>query len=127
MGLVEKTGFDGVFSFCFSPRKHARASTLPGTVPHDVASRRLHELQALQKTITRQKLRDLEGSKAEVLVEGFSKNSSEELTGRTRTNRIVNFRGTPDSIGKLVEIEIVKGYANSLRGAEPKLEGGTPC
>ena len=42
------------------------------------------------------------------------------LTGRTRTNRIVNFKGTPDMIGKLVEVEIVKGYANSLRGSIEK-------
>ncbi|OPY64268.1 MAG: (Dimethylallyl)adenosine tRNA methylthiotransferase MiaB [Syntrophorhabdaceae bacterium PtaU1.Bin034] len=122
MELVEKTGFDGVFSFCFSPRKYAKASALPDRVPRDVALGRLHELQALQRTITREKFRSMEGSKAEVLVEGLSKNSSDELTGRTRTNRIVNFKGAGEMIGRLVELEIVKGYANSLRGADPKLK-----
>jgi tRNA-2-methylthio-N6-dimethylallyladenosine synthase len=62
----------------------------------------------------------MEGSKAEVLVEGASKNSSEDLTGRTRTNRIVNFKGTPDMIGKLVEVKVVEGCANSLRGSIEK-------
>ena len=46
MALVERIRFDGVFSFCYSPRKFARASTLPGTVPREVASARLQELQS---------------------------------------------------------------------------------
>ncbi len=120
MDLVERVAFDGVFSFCFSPRKYARASKLPDSVARDEARARLQALQAAQKAITMSKSRDMEGSRAEVLVEGLSKNSSEELTGRTRTNRIVNFRGTPDMIGKLVEVEIVKAYANSLRGLSVK-------
>jgi len=127
MELVERVGFDGVFSFCFSPRRHTRASQLPHTVPVDIARGRLVELQAVQKGITREKFKKLEGSRAEVLVEGTSKNSSEELAGRTRTNRIVNFRGPASMIGRLVELEIAKGYANSLRGAEPKLKEASLC
>ncbi len=119
MSLVERVGFDGVFSFCFSPRKFSRAATLPRPVPKDVAAERLQRLQKTQKAITRERLRSSEGSRVEVLVEGLSKNSEEELTGRTRTNRIVNFKGARDMIGKLVEVEIVKGYANSLKGALP--------
>jgi tRNA-2-methylthio-N6-dimethylallyladenosine synthase len=64
----------------------------------------------------------MEGVETEVLVESTSKNSSDDLTGRTRTNRIVNFRGAKDMIGKLVDLRIVRGYANSLRGAEPRLK-----
>ncbi len=122
MRFVEETGFDGVFSFCFSPRKFTRAAMLPDAVPRATARARLYELQALQKDITRERYRSMEGFRAEVLVEGLSKNSREELTGRTRTNRIVNFRGVPEMVGKLVELQITKGYANSLRGAEPKLK-----
>ncbi|MGD0487451.1 MAG: tRNA (N6-isopentenyl adenosine(37)-C2)-methylthiotransferase MiaB [Syntrophorhabdales bacterium] len=127
MELVERVGFDGVFSFCFSPRSHTRASQLPHMVPADIARGRLRELQAVQKAITREKFKTLEGSRAEVLVEGTSKNSPEELAGRTRTNRIVNFRGPASMIGRLVELEIAKGYANSLRGAEPKLKEASLC
>jgi tRNA-2-methylthio-N6-dimethylallyladenosine synthase len=76
----------------------------------------------VQKRIPREKFGAMEGARAEVLVEGTSKNSPEELAGRTRTNRIVNFRGPASMIGKLVELKIAKGYANSLRGAEPKLK-----
>ena len=122
MTLVERVRFDGVFSFCFSPRKFTHAVSLPGAVPREIASARLHDLQSLQKAITREQFRGAEGIRFEVLVQGLSKNSQADLTGRTRTNRIVNFKGTPAMIGKLVEVEIVKGYANSLRGADPKLK-----
>ncbi len=122
MSLVQRIRFDGVFSFCFSPRRFTRAARLPGAVSRDVAASRLRELQSLQKTITRDRLRSTEGSRVEVLVEGLSKNSREELTGRTRTNRIVNFGGAPEMIGKLVEVGIVRGYANSLKGADPELK-----
>jgi tRNA-2-methylthio-N6-dimethylallyladenosine synthase len=122
MNLVERMRFDGVFSFCFSPRKFTCATSLPGAVPRTVASARLHDLQSLQKAITAEEFRCAEGLRSEVLVEGPSKNSQADLTGRTRTNRIVNFKGTPAMIGKLVEVDIVKGYANSLRGAGPKLK-----
>jgi tRNA-2-methylthio-N6-dimethylallyladenosine synthase len=122
MDLVERTGFDGVFSFCYSPRKHTKAALLPGMVPAEVARRRLHELQAFQKGITRARFVEMEGAVVEVLVEGVSKNSQADLTGRTRTNRIVNFRGSAPMVGKLVDVTIIRGYANSLRGAEPKLK-----
>jgi len=122
MELVARTGFDGVFSFCFSPRTHTAASTLPHRVAPDVARGRLQALQALQKGVTRERLTHMEGLKTEVLVEGLSKQSREDLTGRTRTNRIVNFKGPAGMVGKLVEVRITRGYANSLRGAEPKLK-----
>jgi tRNA-2-methylthio-N6-dimethylallyladenosine synthase len=95
---------------------------LPHRTPADVARGRLHELQAVQKRITWEKFEGLEGTRAEVLVEGTSKNSPAELAGRTRTNRIVNFLGPASMVGKLVELQIAKGCANSLRGADPKLK-----
>jgi tRNA-2-methylthio-N6-dimethylallyladenosine synthase len=57
-----------------------------------------------------------------------SKNSDEDLMGRTRTNKIVNFKGDgKGTIGRLVMVNIVKGYANSLKGEKPEFEGGTTC
>jgi tRNA-2-methylthio-N6-dimethylallyladenosine synthase len=69
----------------------------------------------------------MEGKKTEVLVETTSKNSEEELSGRTRTNKIVNFKGTKNLINNLVEVDIIKGYANSLKGENPNPKGGIPC
>jgi tRNA-2-methylthio-N6-dimethylallyladenosine synthase len=88
---------------------------------------RLRHFQSVQKSITFAKNKELEGKRVEVLVEDVSKNSGDDLTGRTRTNKIVNFKGSRDMINKLVEVDIVKGYANSLRGENPKAKGGRLC
>ncbi|VTN15004.1 (Dimethylallyl)adenosine tRNA methylthiotransferase MiaB [Raoultella terrigena] len=56
------------------------------------------------------------GTTQRILVEGTSRKSIMELTGRTENNRVVNFEGTPDMVGKFVDVEIVDVYTNSLRG-----------
>jgi tRNA-2-methylthio-N6-dimethylallyladenosine synthase len=114
--LISDIQFDGLFSFVYSPRKHTAASTLPDSVPRNVAVERLRLLQDTQKAITLKKHKAMEGRVTEVLVEGPSKNSNDEVMGRTRTNKIVNFAGDQDTVGTLVDVEIVRGYANSLRG-----------
>lgn len=127
MALVEEVRFDGLFSFCYSPRPETQAARLPDTVPKEIALRRLTRLQGMQKIITREKNCELEGSTVQVLVEGPSKSSIQEFTGRTRTNRIVNFLGNKDMVGSLVELEVIKGYANSLRGAIPTPKEDVTC
>ena len=116
MKLMETVGFDGIFSFIYSPRKFTAAATLPGRVPPDVARVRLSRFQGRQKELTLESNRRMEGKRVEVLVEGQSKNSPDELSGRTRTGKIVNFKGDQGMVYKLVEVDIIKGYANSLRG-----------
>ncbi|MDD5007830.1 MAG: tRNA (N6-isopentenyl adenosine(37)-C2)-methylthiotransferase MiaB [Syntrophorhabdaceae bacterium] len=127
MDLIEDIQFDGIFSFIFSPRKFTHASTLSGEVPRAAALERLHHLQKLQREITLSKNKAMEGKTTEVLTENISKNSKEELTGRTRTNKIVNFYGPQTMMNRLVEVAIVKGYANSLKGGEPKLKEVQVC
>lgn len=116
MQLIKDIEFDGLFSFAYSPRKYTAASALPDEVPRDIAQKRLKHLQETQKAITLKKNRMIEGGIVEVLVEGLSRNSNEDLTGRTRTNKVVNFAGNEDMVGRLVYVRIVKGYANSLKG-----------
>jgi len=127
MNLIAEMQFDNIFSFAYSPRKFTGAATLPGAIPKDLATERLHHFQEVQKSITIAKNKRMEGKRVEVLVEDISKNSEEELMGRTRTNKIVNFKGTRDMIKNLVEVDIIKGYANSLKGENPKAKGGIPC
>ena len=62
------------------------------------------------------------GTEQRVLVEGPSKKDIMELTGRTENNRIVNFQGSPDMIGKFVDIKITDVYTNSLRGEVVRTE-----
>jgi len=116
VGLVKKVEFDGIFSFAYSKRKNTAASEFEGEVPRDEAFKRLAYLQAIQRDITLKKNQATEGMVFDVLVEGGSKNSRDDLTGRTRHNRIVNFRGDLQMIGRLVKVKVLKGYANSLRG-----------
>ncbi|MBP1734123.1 MAG: tRNA 2-methylthioadenosine synthase [Deltaproteobacteria bacterium] len=127
MGLVNDVRFDGLFSFAYSPRKFTAAANLPDEVTREMAFERLTRLQKYQKSITLECNKAMEGKVTEVLVEDRSKHSREEMTGRTRTNKIVNFQGSSDMIGSLVEVEIVKGYANSLKGEVRKPTGGRTC
>ncbi len=116
MEVVRTVRFDGIFSFKYSPRPMTLASTFKDQVPEDIKQRRLEELQRLQKDITAEKNRSLVGRTMEVLVEGRSKQDASELTGRTTCNRIVNFPGSPELVGKMVGVFITHGYSNSLRG-----------
>lgn len=107
--------FDEMFSFKYSDRPGTKAASLPAKVPEQVSLRRLQELQSLQRKITHQKNKAYEGKVVEVLVEGESKNCPAESTGRTRTNRIVNFPGI-FAPGSLVNVQIKQAFAHSLRG-----------
>jgi tRNA-2-methylthio-N6-dimethylallyladenosine synthase len=114
--LMEKIRFDLLFSFKYSARAGTAAQKLKDTVPEIEKKQRLKDLQALQNTHTQEIHSALEGSVQEVLVEGRSKNSEHDMTGRTRSWKIVNFKGRPDWAGKLVNVEITRGYLHSLRG-----------
>jgi tRNA-2-methylthio-N6-dimethylallyladenosine synthase len=116
LDMVRAIGFHGFFSFKFSPRPGTAASKLEDSVPLDEKARRLAELQEMQKPVTLKQNRGFEGRSMEVLVESTSRKSPDELTGRTRTNHVVNFPCERESIGKFVTVVIERGYANSLRG-----------
>jgi tRNA-2-methylthio-N6-dimethylallyladenosine synthase len=114
--VVEQVQFDDLFSFKYSDRPYTRAAEFQDKVPEEVSRRRLMELQARQRRITVKHNKTWEGREVEVLVEGWSKENTEENMGRTRTNHIVNFPGADDPIGSLVQLRIVKVFAHSLRG-----------
>jgi tRNA-2-methylthio-N6-dimethylallyladenosine synthase len=116
LDLMEKVQFDDLFSFKYSPRKETRAAQFEDKVEEKVKQERLSILQEIQKETTLRKNQELEGRVEEVLVEGSSKQSTQDVTGRTRSNKIVNFGGDLDLVGKLVPVRIVKAYAHSMRG-----------
>ena len=119
---MEKVRFDDLFSFKYSPRKGTRAAQLQNQVEEDVKQDRLSILQKIQRKITFERNQASEGRLEEVLVEGRSKQSDQDMTGRTRSNKIVNFLGDTNLVGKLVSVKILKAYPHSLRG-----EVGLPC
>ncbi len=116
MELVRAVQFDDIFSFKYSNRPQTPASNFPNQVAEEEKTRRLTELQAYQKKVTLSKHQTLVGSVQQVWVEGNSKKSSQDQMGRTRTNKIVNFPGSPDLLGKTVPVRIEKAYINSLKG-----------
>jgi tRNA-2-methylthio-N6-dimethylallyladenosine synthase len=116
MELMQVVEFDALFSFKYSPRFGTRAAAWPDDIAPAVKQRRLERLQALQREITLKKNRCLAGEIKEILVEGYSRHLPNQMTGRTRCNRIVNFAGEGDIIGKIVQVRITEGLQNSLRG-----------
>ena len=116
LDLMEKVQFDDLFSFKYSLRKGTRSAQFEDRVEEKVKQERLSILQEIQKEMTLRKNRELEGRVEEVFVEGMSKQSTQDVTGRTRSNKVVNFEGDLDLVGKLVPVRIVKAYAHSLRG-----------
>lgn len=120
MTLMEAVQFDNLFSFKYSEREGTAAAGFDRQVPEKVKGERLQQLQALQEKHTQVRNRMLEGRVAEVLVEGKSKNSEHDMTGRTGSNKIVNFRGTHELARKTISVLIKKAYLHSLRGERVK-------
>ena len=118
IGLITKIKFDNVFLFNFSPRPETVAAQLPDQVNEKIKQKRFDTLLDLQKDITLRLNRKLEGKMMEILVEGKSKNNPDKLTGRTRTNKIVNFQGKDDLTGKIIPVKIKRGGLYSLDGED---------
>ena len=121
--LMREIRFDNLFSFQYSEREGTTAVGMDRPVREGVKRERLRTLQALQEEHTLEKNRACVGRREEVLVEGPSRNGYGDMMGRTRTNRIVNFRGTTGLVGKTVSVRIVEAFLHSLRG-EMEERGG---
>ncbi|WP_409037235.1 tRNA (N6-isopentenyl adenosine(37)-C2)-methylthiotransferase MiaB [Mannheimia haemolytica] len=116
MKVIEQVNFDMSFSFIYSARPGTPAADLPDNVSDDEKKERLSRLQQRINHQAMQFSRAMLGTEQRILVEGPSKKDLMELTGRTETNRVVNFVGTPDMIGKFVDVKITDVYTNSTRG-----------
>lgn len=116
MQLLDEVRFDNLFSFRYSDRPNTRASTFADKVDPEVAARRLLELQSYQADITLGKNLAEVGSMRLVLVEGPSRASNGQMTGRTTQNRVVNFQAPLSSIGQIVGVKIAFAYSHSLKG-----------
>ena len=122
MNLIAQVNFDMSFSFIYSARPGTPAADYPDDVTEDENKHRLYLLQQRINNQAAQFSRAMLGTEQRVLVEGPSKKDIMELTGRTETNRIVNFQGTPEMIGKFVDIKITDVFTNSLRGEVVRTE-----
>lgn len=114
--MVETIRFDDIFSFKYSIRPGTAAGRFPDQIPEEVKAERLRILQETQDKITKEIMQSYTGKVEEILVEGTAeRNGEKDSTGRTRTNKVVNFEGKPQ-IGSLIKVKITEAYRNSLRG-----------
>ena len=117
LSLLEEVGFEGVFSFKYSPRPFTKAAkTMPDDVPEAVKAERLSRLQGLQDELQAPRDARRVGQVETVLVESMSRRSPADVSGRTARNRVVSFPGGPDLIGSLIPVRITQTRTHSFRG-----------
>jgi len=119
LSLMRECGYDSAFMFKYSERPGTYASKhLPDDVPEDVKIARLNEMIALQNELSAESYRKDIGKTFEVLVEGFSKRSREQLFGRTQQNKVVVFDKGNHHIGDFVKVRITESSSATLKGEE---------
>ena len=119
LSLMREVGYDSAFMFKYSERPGTYASKhLPDNVEEEEKIRRLNELIALQTEISAQQNKKDEGKEFDVLVEGFSKRSREQLCGRTEQNNMVVFNKGNHHIGETVRVKITGSTSATLFGEE---------
>ena len=118
LSLLDEVGYDGVFSFKYSPRPNTPALQYADSIPDAEKSRRLQVLQEHQRELQRSSYRRHLGQTVEVMVEG--KNPARgQITGRTSQNKTLNFvvNGRPEPrIGEYVRVQVTQTFPNSLLG-----------
>jgi tRNA-2-methylthio-N6-dimethylallyladenosine synthase len=115
--VAETVGYDGAFTFVFSPRRGTEAAGLDGRVPHPVKKERMARLVEVVQRRARERAERFVGRTMDVLVEGPSRTDPSRLRGRNRHNKAVNFEGTARP-GEIVDVEISSATSQTLLGSE---------
>ena len=119
LSLMEEVGYDSAFMFKYSERPGTYASKhLPDDVPEEVKLRRLDEMIRLQTRISAERNAMDVGREFDVLVEGFSKRSRDQLFGRTSQNKVVVFDKGAHHIGDTVRVKVTSSSSATLKGEE---------
>ena len=117
LSLVKEVGFDSAFMFKYSERPGTYASKhLPDNVSEEVKIQRLNELIKLQTEVSAEQNRKDEGKEFDVLVEGYSKRSRQQLMGRTEQNKAVVFDKGNHHVGETVRVKITGSTSATLFG-----------
>ena len=117
--LVRQVEFDGLFLFKYSDRPNVPAAKFSNKVPEALKGERLSTLLEVQREFTLKKNKALIGTTQEVLVEGHSKKSRNQLTGRSPCNKIINFKDSANCMaraGRILPVRIVEAFSHSLLG-----------
>ena len=116
LDLVEYAKYDNAYTFIFSPRNGTPASKMEDNVPLQEKQERLQLLNDFVNKYMLQQNQRFENEIVEVLVEGNSKKNDEYLSGYTKHNKLINFIGDKNLIGKLVKVKVTKANTWSLKG-----------
>ena len=123
LSLMRECGYDSAFMFRYSERPGTYASKhLPDDVPEETKLRRLNEMIALQNELSAESYKKDIGKEFEILVEGTSKRSREQLFGRTQQNKVVVFDRGNHHVGDFVRVRITDSSSATLKGIEVKSE-----
>jgi tRNA-2-methylthio-N6-dimethylallyladenosine synthase len=119
--VAEQVGYDGAFTFVFSPRRETEAASMSDRfVPHPVKVERMERLVEVVQRRAHERAQRFVGRDVEVLVEGTSRTDPDKLRGRTRHNKVVNFTGLAQA-GELTQVEISAATSQTLSGQESLL------
>lgn len=116
LDVVKKVNFEQVFMFIYSRRVGTRGDRMENQVPEKIKHERFNRLKDLVESQIAVNNQKYVGTTQKVLVEGYSKTNSEFLTGRTDSNKVVNFVGCKEMIGKMVDLKIVSEHMWYLKG-----------
>lgn len=114
--LVERVRYDSAYTFIYSPRKGTVAADMPNQVDGAISKRRIQELIALQEKISAEVYASQIGRVERVLVEGPSARGAGHMAGRSERGITINFEGSAELRGKIVNVKLTKAGHNTLKG-----------
>ena len=116
LDIVKKVNFEQIYMFIYSRRKGTVADKMENQIPEEIKHKRFDRLKELYDSKVSENNKKYIGTVQKILVDGYSKNDSKTLTGRTDTNKVVNFEGKEELIGQMINIKITEDHKWYLRG-----------
>ena len=116
LDVVRKANFEQIYMFIYSRRTGTRADKMENQVPEEIKHKRFDRLKALFESTIPDCNKKYVGTIQKVLVEGLSKNNKDIYTGRTESNKVVNFVGHEDLVGKIIDVKITADHTWYLEG-----------
>ena len=116
LDVVGKVNYEQVFMFIYSRREGTVADKMENQIPEEIKHKRFDRLKELFDSRVSGNNQKYIGTTQKILVDGYSKNDKETLTGRTDTNKVVNFKGNEELIGKMINIKITEEHKWYLSG-----------
>lgn len=114
--VVKQVNFEQIFMFIYSRRVGTRADKMENQIPEEIKHKRFDRLKQVFEESVEENNKKYIGTTQRILVEGYSKNNQDMLTGRTDTNKVVIFEGPEELIGKIINIKIISEHKWYLKG-----------